>query len=500
MRRALLFIVAFLLAAYSAQAVILSGGGAGTATPPSYDSKGAAATGTGELSWTHTPVGTPRGIVAYVVQYAAGDDQVTGATYGGVTMTEVTGSPLLKTTGEAMAVYAYFLGSSIPTGAQTVVVSVSGAATKRGMSIAMTAGGNTEINDVDATLTSDSAANPSATLSLGGVASFASIGFMSGHDAVGSSVALADWNNVYYSDFGTEVGGADRYNTVGTADVTIGHTQAAEDFVAIGVAVNTVGSVTDTTSPYTASFDPPNAQTGVSESLTSATFHVLDDGVGVDNTMIKATRTGGVIQSCGDNLVCTGAVGDITVTYPGLSLAYDDNVAFQIGASDTVPNAMDNVSYWFTVRSDPGAGGNLLVGDNTYGGSYIQATSPRAYTDSFVASTSGTAATFYYYQYTADATYCKGLLYEAGDTGALLDSVEIPVTGTGWLSGTLTGSVNIFSGTSYKLGVICNAWTRIGRDNVSNMEYCSTGTYASPPNPNCKTDVYTGSINAYITD
>ena len=34
-------------------------------------------TGT-ELSWEHTPVGTPRGVIVFVMHYENGTDQVTG--------------------------------------------------------------------------------------------------------------------------------------------------------------------------------------------------------------------------------------------------------------------------------------------------------------------------------------------------------------------------------------------------------------------------------------
>lgn len=40
-----------------------------------------------QAPWTHTPVGTPRGIIVQVVQNA-GTDEVTGVTYGSVAMTE----------------------------------------------------------------------------------------------------------------------------------------------------------------------------------------------------------------------------------------------------------------------------------------------------------------------------------------------------------------------------------------------------------------------------
>ena len=38
---------------------------------------------TGDLSWTHTPVGTPRGVIVLVAQNVANGDEVDGVTYGG---------------------------------------------------------------------------------------------------------------------------------------------------------------------------------------------------------------------------------------------------------------------------------------------------------------------------------------------------------------------------------------------------------------------------------
>src|SRR3990167_4544585 len=112
-----------------------------------YDATSATtAAGTGALTWSHTPAGTPKGILVFIAQDASGGaDQVTGVTYGGSAMTEVTGSPVLHSSGEPGAAYAYFLGSSVPTGVHQVVVSVSGAASKRGAAISLTAIGNTQI-------------------------------------------------------------------------------------------------------------------------------------------------------------------------------------------------------------------------------------------------------------------------------------------------------------------------------------------------------------------
>jgi hypothetical protein len=75
-------------------------------------------------SWTHTPVGTPRGVVVFVCDAAANRYPYAGVTYGGVAMTAVTGSDAWDGSAapEGGSVRAYFLGSGIPTGAVTVQV------------------------------------------------------------------------------------------------------------------------------------------------------------------------------------------------------------------------------------------------------------------------------------------------------------------------------------------------------------------------------------------
>lgn len=94
------------------------------------------------FTWTHTPVATnPRGILVFVVQDSesgVASDQVTTVTYGGVAMAEVTSSPYLKTLGANDAsLHAFFLGTGIPTGAQTVSVTSTGTQKKRAVAISL---------------------------------------------------------------------------------------------------------------------------------------------------------------------------------------------------------------------------------------------------------------------------------------------------------------------------------------------------------------------------
>ena len=75
------------------------------------------------FSWTHTPVSTPRGILVYVFSVdSTGWNGSVSVTYGGTSLTAVSSGYAQDTVGEVGATQAFFLGSGIPTGAQTVVV------------------------------------------------------------------------------------------------------------------------------------------------------------------------------------------------------------------------------------------------------------------------------------------------------------------------------------------------------------------------------------------
>jgi hypothetical protein len=206
---------------------------------PAYDTITiCAVANTNPLVCNHTPVGTPRAILLYIIQAGDGVDQVGACTYGGVSMTEVTGSPVLKTTGEAAATYAYFLGASVPTGAQDASCSATTNDPKRMRVVSITGAANMEVVDSDsAAFNSDSATDPTATLSLSGRTSFASIGFFSGGVDVTTITPFMGWTARDEIDSGVSVLGVYTYDTVSTVDVSAGVTQTTEDIVGIAVAV-----------------------------------------------------------------------------------------------------------------------------------------------------------------------------------------------------------------------------------------------------------------------
>jgi hypothetical protein len=142
------------------------------------------------------------------------------------------------------ALWVFFLGSSIPTGAQTVAVTAS-AQTKAATAITLTGAADTELVDCDNTIDSASQADPTVTLSAGGRDVFAALTFISGHSSPGSTSPFANWTARQEHDYGSDVGGVYSYNTIGTSDVSAGYTATAEVAVMIAVAVSEVAAAGD---------------------------------------------------------------------------------------------------------------------------------------------------------------------------------------------------------------------------------------------------------------
>lgn len=206
----------------------------GVATaPPAFDAISFSAGGTTDRVWTHNPIGTPKGIIVQVIQAATGADQVSTVTYGVATLSR-TGF----NSGSSSAVYTYFLGTSVPTGAQTVTVTVSNSATKVGAATSITAGTDCSVAGTDVTINSSSLANPSGTIPLTAKTCYCQMAFMSGQADPTGVTELSSWTNRSEADFGTQVGGLYTYDIIGNTDVTDGWTQTAAMACGYGVAVS----------------------------------------------------------------------------------------------------------------------------------------------------------------------------------------------------------------------------------------------------------------------
>jgi hypothetical protein len=122
------------------------------------------AQGTGDLSFTHTPVGTPTGVCVFVWQYNTAANQVASVTYGGVAMeNKILG---LFVFGAVNVVgYMYFLNRDIPTGPQTVVVDTTAVIMRQASAITITGGTHCEFeNSVNAYSDATPSANPSFSI------------------------------------------------------------------------------------------------------------------------------------------------------------------------------------------------------------------------------------------------------------------------------------------------------------------------------------------------
>lgn len=258
-----------------------------------FDAKSQKA-GSSNISWTHTPVGTPKAIVVSIGNTSS-TDIVTGVTYGGVAMTEVSGSPLLNTN-EASSVHVYFLGANIPTGARTVTVThsftVIGATC---ISLTATAD-TTQVQAVNVDINSTSVANPSDTLELGSVTCWVVETFMSGQDANSGITPLSGWTSQLEYDEGTVCLGVYSYNTVAADDVTIGWTQTADDAICIAVGIAEISSSSYTLTATVTSFTMDDFGVWLHKSnrtlpVTVATFNITtnDTALQKSNTVLPIT-------------------------------------------------------------------------------------------------------------------------------------------------------------------------------------------------------------------
>lgn len=202
-----------------------------------FDAASKATAGTGSLSWTHTPTGTPRGVVVMCVSTDSAD-AFTGVTYGGVAMVQMAGSPNVIA-GEVGEVAGFFLGSGVPPGAQTVAVTKTGTGTGQAYATTVTTSPDADVllQDVDATINSTAVANPAVTLGLGGLPCLCVIGFYSGGNAPTNTTPFTNWTSDGEEDLGADTSGCYHYNVIARADVSAGWTQASDDAGAIAVAL-----------------------------------------------------------------------------------------------------------------------------------------------------------------------------------------------------------------------------------------------------------------------
>jgi hypothetical protein len=217
---------------------------------PAFDAFSQPTAGTGNLSWTHTPVGTPKGVYCLIVKNNAAD-QVSSVTYGGEAMTETADSPLSGTGGgENGSINSFFLGSSIPTGAQTVAVTVSGAADGQAGCWSITASANTTVDDT-ATFQSGATTTPLATLATTASTETVVMGILySGAADVGDHAPDAAYTESGTHDFTNQtLSWVRKTANPSGGNVDVSWTQISEDAAVFAVAIKEVAATRRAVAP-----------------------------------------------------------------------------------------------------------------------------------------------------------------------------------------------------------------------------------------------------------
>lgn len=200
--------------------------------------------GTVDLSLSHTPVGTPRGVAVPIVQWGNASSQINTINYGGVALSGIDPTPFGKSTGEIGLLYWYFLGANVPSGTQSLEIDFTNPGSRRiGSVITLTANANLEI-ETTGTLSSDTATDPSVNLTLGSVDALILAALFSGHDALASVTAASGYTKMVGpdDDFGSATAHFIRRNSgaMGPGTFSAGFTAAIEDAVLFAIAVKEI--------------------------------------------------------------------------------------------------------------------------------------------------------------------------------------------------------------------------------------------------------------------
>jgi hypothetical protein len=270
-------------------------------------------------TWTHTPAGTLKGVVVAIVHGTSSTDHVSTVTYGGVALSEVIRRT--DTANEPGAAELWFLGSGIPTGAQTVSVDLASATTDdiHFVSMGVTADRDTFVVDSDGI--NDNTANPSVTLQYGGGTCLAMAALYGGGASPASFTPNANCSAVQDFAIAAFYSTVIRQTTPGTADFAIGGTSGTDDVAYVALAVCEVPSVAATLT--TAGL---NSSATATESIPS-TAAVTTAGLNASATATEsipstaALTTGGLsVDASANHEEDEGVSGTADLTTAGLSV------------------------------------------------------------------------------------------------------------------------------------------------------------------------------------
>lgn len=213
-------------------------------------SESAVSTSAASFSWTHTPGGTPRAAIIFVVSIQ-GTSDATSVDYGGTTATLIgTGS---DTDTEPGTVECWF-ADNVPSGSQTITVNrVNDATQMMGMAATVTAAGATETYNAGRVTKGGSSTNTGADTSGTGTGSHAedsvddgspgtdSVRYAAGYTGAASPPTAGTnstlLNNHDFTAFGWTMV---RETNPGQGSRSVGMTSGADDRALVAVAVREI--------------------------------------------------------------------------------------------------------------------------------------------------------------------------------------------------------------------------------------------------------------------
>jgi hypothetical protein len=197
------------------------------------------------FSWTHTPVGTPKGVLIFVWNDGTAA-QTTSITYGGVNVPAVSGGAAVDTAGETGRMTAFYLGSGLPTGAQTVTVNRNNNTTELwAVAITITATGNTQVYEPGIVLVQEDGTLAVQSVTDGSPGTN-SLRFAGAYSGLASPPAAGTGSTLLQNfDTGNFVGAVVRETTAGQGARNVGVSSGtADDRAAVHLAVREVPNIT----------------------------------------------------------------------------------------------------------------------------------------------------------------------------------------------------------------------------------------------------------------
>lgn len=252
--------------------------------------------------------GSPTGVVVLIMGANAA---VSAVTYGGTSMTQMTGSPATAPgTGELAGSFqsAWILTTGAASGTQSVVLTGPTSA-----SIAVTSydTASEDIEEVDtAQISSNSVVDPSTTVSLGGNTCHVWQVYATGRDTTAGYSALTGWTLGSQADIGATCIGIASYDTIGSSDVTAGLDFGAEedDILLFAVAIKEADVAADVTGSGALTL-PSVTASGSGLAVTMVT--------GTGALIVPSLTGSGTGTAAGDDVEGTGAFTVPLVTVSG---------------------------------------------------------------------------------------------------------------------------------------------------------------------------------------